>query len=103
MMTSIFVVGGSVNRRNFVPVSVWKQVRRNRSVSRTSIPVFGREGLGRVQALEGAVVDVDVPAVVPMLGAVDAAEAGIWGVRERVIAWTLLEQWTDRQPFRASS
>lgn len=86
MMTSIFVAGGSVNRRNFVPVSVWKQVRRNRSVSRTSIPVFGREGLGRVQALEGAVADVDIPAAVPT---VDAAEVGIWGVKERVIAWTL--------------
>ena len=39
MITSTLGCCGSVNRRNFIPVNVWKQVRRNRADSRTSIPV----------------------------------------------------------------
>lgn len=47
-----------------MPVKVWKHVRRKRSVSSTSMPVFGRAGLGSDQWEEGvvvAVVGVEVP------------------------------------------
>lgn len=70
MITSTLGVMGSVRSRNFVPVGVWKHVRRKRLVSRVSMPVVGREGFGLV---------VEV---------VEAGE-GTRGVRERVIAWTL--------------
>lgn len=55
----MFVIKGSVNRRNLVPVNVWKQLRRKRSVSSTSMPDLGRPGLGRdpFDELFAAVVD----------------------------------------------
>lgn len=70
-----------MKRRNFVPVTVWKHVIRNLSVSRTSRPVFGWEGFGRAESA-GEEVE-ELPAAVE--GVVD----GTWGVRERVMAWTL--------------
>jgi len=59
-MVSTFGCCGSVNKRNLMPVNVWKQLRRKVDVSRTSIPVRWEEGMAR--------------------------EAG---VRDLVIAWTL--------------
>lgn len=84
-----------MNKRNLVPVSVWKQVNRNFSVSRTSSPVAGMPGLGYVWVIPGAVpVGVGVPGappVVPVDVVVDVGvREGSLGVRERVIAWTLL-------------
>lgn len=64
--------------RNLMPVTVWKHVRRKRSVSRTSRPVLGEEGFGRVKPA-GDAVELFV----------EGAAGGTWGVKERVIAWTL--------------
>jgi hypothetical protein len=58
-----------------VPVKVWKHVRRKRSVSRISMPVFGREGLGRDQWDEGVVAVVGVEVV-------EAPEALLAGTEE---------------------
>lgn len=60
MMTSTFGWCGSVNKRNFVPVKVWKHVRRKWEDSRTSMPVRWLDGMPREE-----------------------------GVRDFVIAWTL--------------
>lgn len=91
MITSTLGMSGSVNSRNLVPVTVWKQVMRNLSVSSTSSPVLGSDGLGSVVA---ACVGVDVrdeeePAVAEVPVEEETAVAGISGVRERVMAWTL--------------
>lgn len=93
-----------MNNRNFVPVSVWKHVSRNLSVSSVSSPVTGTPGFGYECALVVAVEDVvgvDVPdgevtvvvvdEVVVVGGRVE--EMGIRGVMERVMAWTLREGW----------
>ncbi|TGO20230.1 hypothetical protein BPAE_0321g00110 [Botrytis paeoniae] len=40
-MLSTFGMPGSVNRRNFVPVRVWKHWSRNKVVSSTSMPEGG--------------------------------------------------------------
>ena len=79
-------MSGSVKRRNFVPVMVWKQVRRKRSVSRTSRPVLGAAGFGREAATEteGEELELEPPA------AVEGRVEGTWGVKERVMAWTLV-------------
>lgn len=86
-MTSTFGVRGSVNRRNFVPVIVWKHVNRNFSVSRISRPVLGRPGFGREECpeLDGTGVVEAAPDVL----AVVTCEWGMYGVRERVMAWIL--------------
>lgn len=60
-----------------MPVCVWKQVRRKRSVSSTSIPVLGCPGSG----------SEEVDAALGVVGvAVD-----IRGVIDRVMAWTLCQ------------
>lgn len=51
MTASTLGMSGSVMRMNLVPVWVWKQVRRKKEVSRLSMPVVGREGLGIVKVL----------------------------------------------------
>ena len=82
-----------------VPVSVWKHVNRNLSVSRNSIPEGGTEGFGSEYAEDE--VDVDgalgvVPVGVELPEGEDAVAEGAicavgsLGVMERVIAWTLL-------------
>lgn len=99
---SIFPIIGSVNSRNFVPVNVWKHVRRNLSVSSVSSPVTGVPGFGNECAVAVGVEDivgVDVPEgevtvdeedvlVAAVGGRVE--EMGIRGVMERVMAWTLV-------------
>lgn len=72
------MVIGSVNKRNFVPVSVWKQVRRNFSVSRYSRPDAGIPGFGSTLWL--VVVEEEVG---------EGLGTGIRGVMVRVMAWTL--------------
>lgn len=71
-----------------MPVRVWKQVKRKRSVSSTSIPDFGWPGSGSDQ-LEDAlgVVGVDDETVVVFVG--------MRGVMDRVMAWTLLRRMTS--------
>ena len=59
---------GSVNNRNFVPVSVWKQVSVKKLEERWRIPVVGVVGSGGVRF--------------------EVEEEGNLGVRERVMAWT---------------
>lgn len=87
-------MSGSVNKRNLVPVNVWKHVNRNLSVSSNSRPVTGAPGLGRLYA-DAAGVGVDVPegderATFEEAGVVGRGEEmGILGVMERVMAWTL--------------
>lgn len=44
---------GSVKRRNFVPVRVWKQERRKYWVSNVSMPDAGTPGFGREVPPEG--------------------------------------------------
>lgn len=67
--TSTFGISGSVKSRNFVPVRVWKQVRRKRSDSSTSIPVLGTPGFGSVETVPGVGVDVpeELCAVLPVV------------------------------------
>ena len=65
---------GSVNNRNFVPLRVWKTVRRKKLDSRDSIPDGATVGSGYVQVFPLADVEEDV--------------TGNLGVSERVIAWT---------------
>ena len=80
-----------MNRRNFVPVNVWKHVNRNLSVSRLSRPVAGIPGLGNVNA-DAGVVGVGVPGVegileeVGVVAVVEAVERGSLGVIVRVMA-----------------
>lgn len=64
-----------------MPVWVWKQVRRKRSVSSTSIPDFGWLGSGSDQFDDAPFVALAVVVVL----------VGIRGVMERVIAWTLFD------------
>lgn len=83
-----------MNKRNLVPVNVWKHVNRNLSVSSDSRPVTGAPGLGRLYA-DAAGVGVDVPegderATFEEAGVAGRGEEmGILGVMERVMAWTL--------------
>jgi hypothetical protein len=65
----MFVIKGSVKRRNLVPVNVWKQLRRKRSVSSTSMPDLARPGFGREPFDEVFGAGVDVPD--ELLGAAD--------------------------------
>lgn len=91
-------MSGSVNSRNFVPVSVWKHVNRNFSVSRYSIPEAGTEAFGKEYA-EWDPVDDGALGVDPGVGVPEGEDAagaegvawtvGILGVIERVIACTL--------------
>lgn len=67
-----------------MPVCVWKQVKRKRSVSSTSMPDFGWPGSGSDQP-EDAEGVVGVEEDVVVVGFV----VGIRGVMERVMAWTL--------------
>ena len=60
---------GSVNNKNFVPVSVWKQVSVKKLEERWRIPVVGVVGSGGVRFGE-------------------EVEEGNLGVKERVMAWT---------------
>ena len=46
IMISVFGIDGSVNSRNFVPVRVWKTVRRKKLLSMDSIPEGARLGSG---------------------------------------------------------
>jgi hypothetical protein len=71
--TSVFGMLGSVNRRNFVPVSVWKTVNRKKEDSSDSMPDGAAVGSGYVQ-------------VRPVELAEDVT--GSFGVRDRVMAWT---------------
>ena len=96
MTASIFPMLGSVNSRNLVPVSVWKHVNRNFSVSRNSSPEAGTEAFGYEYAAWdvddgalGADPDVGVPEGDDVAGAGVAWAVGILGVIERVIACTL--------------
>jgi hypothetical protein len=65
---------GSVNKRNFVPLRVWKTVRRKKEDSNDSIPDGGTVGSGYVQLR-------------PDESAADGG-TGILGVSDLVIAWT---------------
>lgn len=98
-MTSTFGVTGSVKRRNFTPVIVWKQVRRKESVSRTSRPDLGREGFGRKAEVDVDVEEGLVLVLVLSWSVVDVLLVAwgfvIRGVRERVMACTLEERWVD--------
>lgn len=76
MMLSTFGVTGSVKRRNFVPVNVWKQLRRKKFVSIVSMPEGRTEGSG---------------VVVPE----ELVAEGRRGVRDLVIAWTL-HTWSEQ-------
>ena len=71
IITSVFGILGSVKSRNFVPVSVWKTVRRKKEDSRDSIPDARTFGSGNDVALGFAGVGL-----------------GRRGVKERVMAWT---------------
>ena len=87
MTGSTLVMSGSVNSRNFVPVSVWKQVRRNLSDSRTSRPVTGVPGMGSAWVV---VVEVQGPVGVDGVVFVDVETEGVdlWVVRiEEVEGW----------------
>lgn len=64
---------GSVNKRNLVPVRVWKTVNRKKDDSRVSIPDGGTVGSGYVQFFPVELAD-DV--------------MGSFGVMERVMACT---------------
>lgn len=79
-----------------MPVTVWKQVRRNCSVSRTSRPVLGSPGLGRDVCDEVDVVAGGVEGALELVvddeGRSCGCGRGIWGVRERAMAWTLNQQ-----------
>ena len=65
---------GSVNRRNLVPVSVWKTVNLKNEDSRDSMPLGAKVGSGYVH------VRPDEPAAEDVTGS--------FGVRDRVMAWT---------------
>jgi len=69
MITSVFGILGSVKRRNLVPVSVWKTVRRKKDDSSDSMPVGATVGSGYVQARS-------------------EDSEGSLGVRDLVMAWT---------------
>ena len=56
MMTSTLGWYGSVNRRNLVPVNVWKQVKRKREDSRTSMPVRSLDGMPREDGVRDLVI-----------------------------------------------
>jgi hypothetical protein len=72
--TSVFGMLGSVNSRNFVPVNVWKTVRRKNDDSSDSMPDGAIAGSGYVQCRPEVLVADDV--------------TGSLGVRDRVIACT---------------
>lgn len=71
--TSVFGMLGSVNRRNFVPLRVWKTVKRKKDDSSDSIPDGATLGSGYVQLRPDEFAE---------------EVTGSLGVRDRVIAWT---------------
>ena len=46
IIASVFGIEGSVKSRNFVPVSVWKTVKRKKLLSSDSIPEGAKLGSG---------------------------------------------------------
>ena len=51
-MVSTFGWWGSVKSKNFVPVNVWKQLKRKWDDSRTSMPVRSLEGTPRMEGVK---------------------------------------------------
>lgn len=70
MRMSVFGMLGSVKSRNFVPLRVWKTVRRKKDDSRDSIPDGATVGSGYVHVFPDE----------------DEEGTGSLGVRDRVIA-----------------